>query len=69
METILYTTAAALFTAAGLTPTPEQEQQNRREACDWAWAILAQEATEADFTEATQARIIDILAERETAKA
>ena len=69
MESILFNTAAALFTAAGLTPTPEQEQQNRREACDWAWAILAQEATEADFTEATQARIIDILAERETANA
>lgn len=67
METILFNTATALFTAAGITPTPRQTQENRREACDWTYAILAHEATEADFTEATQARILDFLAERENA--
>ena len=67
METILFNTATALFNAAGLTPTPRQTQENRREVCDWAFDILAGHATEADFTEATQARILDFLAERENA--
>ena len=69
IEQKLFNAANAIYASAGLTPTPEQEQHNRRDAADWAADILTGKATEADFLEAIKDTILDIFATREEATA
>ena len=69
IEQKLFNAANAIYASAGLTPTPEQEQHNRRDAADWAAEILTGKATEADFFDAVKDTILDIFATREEATA
>ena len=69
LEQKLFYAANDIYASAGLTPTPEQEQHNRRDAADWTADILTGKATEADFLEAIKDTILDIFATREEATA